>query len=76
MVDRSDRGATAHDVDEQWKHWRDRWAIPEGTIYLNHGSFGPTPRDVQECRVAWQHRLASRSAIDRRDPRIQDSTKC
>ena len=59
MMDQSDRCATAHAADEQWKHWRGRWEIAEDTIYLNHGSFGPTPRVVQECRVAWQRRLAS-----------------
>jgi isopenicillin-N epimerase len=30
-----------------------------GVTYLNHGSFGPPPRPVQEARRQWQHRLDS-----------------
>ncbi len=48
-----------YESDEHWRHWRDRWSIPDDVVYLNHGSFGPTPSEVKECHVAWQRRLAS-----------------
>jgi isopenicillin-N epimerase len=38
---------------------RSSWSIPENVTYLNHGSFGPAPRVVQECREEWSHRLES-----------------
>ena len=47
------------DNDEDWAHWRDKWTIPAGTTYLNHGSFGPTPRVVRECQLDWQRQMAS-----------------
>lgn len=37
---------------------RSAWSIPDDVIYLNHGSFGPTPRVVQDCREEWSRRLA------------------
>jgi isopenicillin-N epimerase len=33
------------------------WSFPPGTTYLNHGSFGPSPRCVQEAREELQRRL-------------------
>jgi len=33
------------------------WSFPPGTTYLNHGSFGPSPRCVQEAREQLQRRL-------------------
>ena len=36
---------------------RSCWSIPEDVTYLNHGSFGPAPRVVQECREEWSRRL-------------------
>ena len=36
---------------------RSAWSIPEDVTYLNHGSFGPSPRVVQECREEWSRRL-------------------
>ncbi|MDG2126430.1 MAG: aminotransferase class V-fold PLP-dependent enzyme [Fuerstiella sp.] len=47
------------DDDAAWQPWRDQWPIRSGTIYLNHGSFGPTPRPIRECQLNWQQRLAS-----------------
>lgn len=35
----------------------DEWSFPEGVIYLNHGSFGPSPRCVREARQAWTETL-------------------
>jgi isopenicillin-N epimerase len=36
---------------------RDEWSLAEGVTYLNHGSFGPSPRVVQDARHAWSARL-------------------
>ncbi len=33
------------------------WSFPSGVTYLNHGSFGPSPRCVREARQAWSDRL-------------------
>lgn len=38
--------------------WRDLWEIRADTTYLNHGSFGPTPKLVKECQLRWQQQLA------------------
>ncbi|MCX7421596.1 MAG: aminotransferase class V-fold PLP-dependent enzyme [Planctomycetia bacterium] len=35
------------------------WSIPAGVTYLNHGSFGPSPRCVRDARHAWSERLES-----------------
>ncbi len=45
--------------DDDWRTWRDEWPIRPDTVYLNHGSFGPTPRRVRECQRMWQQELAS-----------------
>jgi isopenicillin-N epimerase len=36
---------------------RSDWSFPGGVTYLNHGSFGPSPRLVQDVRLAWSQRL-------------------
>lgn len=36
---------------------RDAWSIRPGTIYLNHGSWGPPPSVVKEARANWLARL-------------------
>ncbi|HEY4263165.1 MAG TPA: hypothetical protein VGM98_23585, partial [Schlesneria sp.] len=36
---------------------RQDWSISDDTIYLNHGSFGPSPRVVQAVREEWSQRL-------------------
>lgn len=38
---------------------RDLWSLRPGAIYLNHGSFGPSPRAVQAERQRWTERLES-----------------
>lgn len=45
------------DDDAAWNGWRDEWSIRDDTIYLNHGSFGPSPNTVRAARLAWQMRL-------------------
>lgn len=59
MSDERQRAVTTGPLDEEWKQWRAKWSIPEDTIYLNHGSFGPTPRLVQERQQWWRERLMS-----------------
>lgn len=45
------------DDDVAWSYWQDEWSIRDDTIYLNHGSFGPSPNTVRAARQAWQMRL-------------------
>ena len=33
------------------------WKLDPETVYLNHGSFGPSPLPVQQARAAWSERL-------------------
>lgn len=40
-------------------HYRSLWSLPDEVTYLNHGSFGPSPRVVQEARERWTHQLES-----------------
>ena len=39
--------------------WWNDFSIPADVHYLNHGSFGPSPRSVQKARHAWSARLES-----------------
>jgi len=39
--------------------YRSLWSLPDDVVYLNHGSFGPSPRVVQESRGRWSRRLES-----------------
>lgn len=36
---------------------RDEWSVPDGVTYLNHGSFGPSPRPVLDAQAEWTRRL-------------------
>lgn len=36
---------------------RGEWDLDSATTYLNHGSFGPSPREVRVARAAWTERL-------------------
>ena len=38
---------------------RDLWSLRPGVVYLNHGSFGPSPRAVIANRQEWIERLES-----------------
>lgn len=51
--------APAADDERAWAAWRRQWALPDDVVYLNHGSFGPTPRGVQAERQRWSERCAS-----------------
>ncbi len=58
-MDRDDFTSESLDDDDHWRRWRDEWSIRADTTYLNHGSFGPTPRAVRDCQLAWQQRMTS-----------------
>jgi isopenicillin-N epimerase len=49
------RAAMTQDID--WPAFRNEWLLRPGVTYLNHGSFGPSPRGVVEAREAWGRRL-------------------
>lgn len=36
---------------------RSAWSLPDDVCYLNHGSFGPSPRVVQDARNRWSAEL-------------------
>lgn len=41
------------DDDSAWAPIAARWQIRRGTIYLNHGSYGPPPDEVRVARRRW-----------------------
>ncbi len=45
--------------DEAWAALAGQWTLRGGVSYLNHGSFGPSPRPVLAARRAWIERLES-----------------
>jgi isopenicillin-N epimerase len=40
-----------------WTEFLPAWDIDPGVTYLNHGSFGPSPRVVREARQRWSEEL-------------------
>ncbi len=36
---------------------RDLWELDPATVYLNHGSFGPSPLPVRQARESWSQQL-------------------
>ncbi len=44
------------EVDADWADLAALWDIRADTTYLNHGSFGPSPRPVREARDWWRDR--------------------
>jgi isopenicillin-N epimerase len=45
--------------DAAWSQLKEHWSFPSGTIYLNHGSFGPPPACVRSARQRWQDAIDS-----------------
>jgi len=43
--------------DAAWQAIAEQWQLRDGTIYLNHGSFGPPPAPVRAARQRWTDRL-------------------
>lgn len=51
---------TANDLEDfDWSEFRNHWQIAPATIYLNHGSFGPSPICVQQKRIELLSELES-----------------
>ncbi len=48
---------TSAENDIAWRHWRCEWSLSPDVAYLNHGSFGPAPKEVQRVRQDWTDRL-------------------
>ena len=38
-------------------NWKSRWSFPDGVVYLNHGSFGPSPDVVRHSHENWSQQL-------------------
>jgi isopenicillin-N epimerase len=53
----SPRPSLRIDHDADWSIWAQHWNVRADSIYLNHGSFGLTPRPVQNCRDEWRRRM-------------------
>lgn len=45
--------------DIEWERWRSELSLDADEIYLNAGSYSPTPRPVQEAALYWRTKLAS-----------------
>ena len=45
-----------HDSAAMWTGLREEWQLRPGVTYLNHGSFGPSPRAVRQVRQDWLDR--------------------
>ncbi len=44
-------------AEEAVSELQSHWELDASTIYLNHGSFGPSPRPVMQAREQWSLRL-------------------
>ena len=51
--------ARAIDDDVAWESFRREWQLSPGTIYLNHGSFGPPPTQVIDQQRIWKAQVDS-----------------
>lgn len=49
----------AIDDDSAWESFRREWKLRPGTVYLNHGSFGPPPTRVVEQQQIWKTQVDS-----------------
>ncbi len=47
------------DDDAPYARYRDDWSLDPRVSYLNHGSFGPPPREVLAARQEWLEKLAA-----------------
>ena len=59
-----------------WSEYQEFWDIAPGTTYLNHGSFGPSPRPVQQRRMELLGELESQPMefLIRRVPDLFDES--
>ncbi len=64
--------------DEPWQKWRNEWDLDGSVTYLNHGSFGPSPRVVQQERERWSRELECQPMaffVDRLEQQLDDAAK-
>lgn len=38
-------------------NWKAQWSLPDRIVYLNHGSFGPSPNTVRRSHENWSQQL-------------------
>jgi isopenicillin-N epimerase len=50
-------GADIHDGDAEARQWRGKFALDDGVSYLNHGSYGLSPRPVLDAWTEWIRRI-------------------
>lgn len=53
------------------------WTLDPTIVFLNHGSFGATPRAVQEEQARWRAEMETRPVefLDRRLPGLLDEAR-
>ncbi|HSG70671.1 MAG TPA: aminotransferase class V-fold PLP-dependent enzyme, partial [Planctomycetaceae bacterium] len=58
---------------------RSDWTLNDGVTYLNHGSFGPSPKSVQAVRQQWTERLEAqpmRFFVREMEQHLWDALEC
>ncbi len=68
---------TATDVDNSPEALREQFLLDPGIVFLNHGSFGATPRPVFEVWQAWQRELEREPVafVQRRQEPLLDAAR-
>lgn len=54
----------------------DHWMLEPGTVFLNHGSFGATPRVVREAETRWRDRFEAepvRFVVEELEPALDEA---
>ena len=50
-------GSQLHEGDADARRWRKQWELAPDVAYLNHGSFGLSPRPVLDAWAAWIRKI-------------------
>jgi len=64
--------------DAAWSKFKNEWNFRAGTIYLNHGSFGPPPQSVRKSRQHWQDAMDSQPMdffVRQLEPALREARK-
>src|SRR6266436_6266577 len=62
--------------DAAWSGLKGEWCFRPGTLYLNHGSFGPPPKPVRQARQYWQDAMDSQPMdffVRQLEPALRDA---